>query len=143
VKARAHCLIASLAACTWPGFAAEDAASPSAIAKLAQTGELSCRPSLPAFCNNVHVSCSGQTSIKTFPFKLRATPSQGTIESAPETEALRTLYENARIEWDSQGRYVLLLAQQASGYIKLLADGSYSFRTYAQGVGAMSIGRCN
>ncbi len=129
--------------CTGTGFAAEGDVAPSAVAKLAQTGELSCRPSLPAFCGNMHVSCSGQTSIKTFPFKLRATPSQGTIESAPETEALRTLYENARIEWDSQGRYVLLLPHQAGGYIKLLSDGSYSFRYYAQGVGAMSIGRCN
>ena len=143
MNARTHCLVVSLAACTSPGFAAEGDAASSMVAKLAQTGELSCQPSVPAFCGNLHVSCSGQTSIKTFRFKLRATPSQGTIESAPETEALRAPYENARIEWDSQGRYVLLLPQQASGYIKLLSDGTYSFRDYAQDVAVMSIGRCN
>ena len=143
VNTRAHCLIVTLAACTSAGFAAEGDASPSVVAKLAHTGELSCQPSVPAFCGNMHVSCSGQTSIKTFLFKLRATPSHGTIESAPETEAMRTLYENGRIEWDGQGRYVLLLPRHASGYIKLLSDGTYSFRYYAQGVGVMSIGRCN
>jgi hypothetical protein len=140
---RAHHLVVSLAMFSSPGLAAESNAPQSAIAKLAQTGEVSCQPSLPAFCGNVHVSCSGRTSIKTFPFKLRANDSHGTIESAPGTESLRMQYENGRVEWDNEGMYVILLPRVASGYIKLLSDGTYSFRHYSQHVGVMSIGRCN
>jgi hypothetical protein len=91
----------------------------------------------------MHVACSGQTSIKTFPFKLRANHSHGTIESAPEAEAPPMQYENARVEWDREGMYVVLLPRGASGYIKLLSDGTYSFRHYPQHIAVMSVGRCN
>jgi hypothetical protein len=37
----------------------------------------------------------------------------------------------------------MLLPRRASGYVKLLADGTYSFRHYSQHIGVMSIGRCN
>ena len=129
-----------LGACT--GEAASEAPS-SALAKLAQTGELWCRPSWPVFCGNVHVSCSGQTSIQAFSFKLRADAGVGTIESGPEPEGLQATYENARAEWDRDGAYVILQPRRASGYIKLLADGSYSFRHYTRHAAVMSIGRCN
>jgi Protein of unknown function (DUF3617) len=122
---------------------AEGSAPPSALAKLAQTGEAFCQPTQPAFCSNMHVSCSGQTSIKTFPFKLRANISHGTMESAREPEGLQIQYENARVEWDPEGTYVILFPHRASGYIKLLSDGTYSFRHYSQHNAVMSIGRCN
>lgn len=126
-----------------PACAAEGNATRSVVAKLAQTGEVSCHPALPSFCTNMHVSCSGQTSLKAFPFKLRANPSQGTIESAPGTESIRVQYEDGRVVWDKDGAYVMLLPRLASGYIKLLADGTYSFRHYSQHIGVMSIGRCS
>lgn len=140
---RALCLAVSLAALSAPGFAAENHAPPSVVAKLGQGGEVSCHPSLPTFCGNMHVACSGSTSIKTFPFKLRANRSYGTIESAPEAERLRMRYENARVEWDEGGMYVILFPRVESGYIKLLSDGTYSFRHYSQDTGVMSVGRCN
>lgn len=140
---RALCIVVSLAMLSSPACAAESDATRSVVAKLAQTGEVSCLPTLPSFCSNMHVSCAGQTSIKSFPFKLKANLSHGTIESAPETESLRIQYENGRLEWDKGGMYVILLPRLASGYIKLLADGTYSFRHYAQHIGAMSIGRCS
>jgi hypothetical protein len=133
----------ALAGFSSAGIAPGSDAPQSAILKLAQTGEVSCQPSLPFFCSNVHVSCSGQTSIETFPFKLRATLTQGTIESAHETEAFRMQYENGRVEWDRGGTYVILLPRLTNGYIKLLSDDTYSFRHYSQHGGVMSIGRCH
>jgi len=136
-------LVAGLVAFSSPGFAAGSDAPQSAIAKLAQTGEVACQPSLPFFCGNLHVSCSGQTSIETFPFTLKAGVSHGTIDAAPGTEGLRAQYENGRIEWDKEGTYVILFPRLAGGYIKLLVDGTYSFRHYSRDVGVMSIGRCH
>ena len=126
------------------GFAAANDAPQSAIAKLRQTGEVSCKPILPFFCANMHVSCAGQTAIETFAFKLRATRTHGSIDSAPETESLRRQFENGRVDWDSAGAYVVLHSSQMnSGYIKLNADGTYNFRFYPLNDGVMSLGRCN
>lgn len=136
-------LVAGLVAFSAPGFAAGSDALQSTIAKLAQTGEVSCRPSLPFFCGNLHVSCSGQTALETFPFTLKAGVSHGTIDSAPDKEDLRAQYENGRVEWDKEGTYVILFPRLAGGYIKLLADGTYSFRHYSRDMGVMSIGRCH
>jgi len=122
--------------------ATEGDAPRSAVAKLAASGEVSCRPTLPFFCGNMHVSCAGLTSIATFPFKLRATAVAGTIESAPGTESLQGPYQNGRVTWDPAGAYVIVLPGSGGGYVKLLADGSYSFRHYAQHGAAMSLGRC-
>ena len=123
--------------------ATEGDAPRSAVAMLAASGEVSCRPTLPFFCGNMHVSCAGLTSIATFPFKLRATALVGTIEAAPGTESLRSPYENGRVEWDPAGIYVIVLPGSGGGYVKLLADGSYSFRHYAQHGAAMSLGHCD
>lgn len=136
-------LVAGLVAFSAPGFAAGSDALQSTIAKLAQTGEVACQPSLPFFCSNLHVSCSGQTAIETFPFTLKAGVSHGTIDSVPDTEGLRAQYENGRVEWDEEGEYVILFPRSASGYVKLLADGTYSFRHYSRNLGVMSTGRCH
>lgn len=112
------------------------------VGQLATTGEVSCQPTLPFFCSNMHVSCAGLTSIATFRFKLRATGVAGTIESAPGTESVRAPYENGGVEWDPAGAYVIVLPRTGGGYIKLFADGGYSFRHYAQHGAAMSLGRC-
>ena len=139
----AHHAILGLTVFSLVGFAVAGNAPDSAIARLAQTGEVSCQPSLPYFCSNMHVSCSGQTTIETFPFKLRANPGEGSIESAPGTASLRMQYENGRVEWDREGTYVILRPRLANGYIKLLSDGTYSYRYYSEHAGVMSIGRCN
>ena len=59
------------------------------------------------------------------------------------SEAWRLLSEHGRIEWDRDGAYAILIPPQGSGYIKLLSDGSYSFRHYAPHGAVMSIGRCS
>jgi hypothetical protein len=81
--------------------------------------------------------------MKTFPFKLRATFTDGSIEPTSDTEGIRAQYESGRVEWESDGAYVILRPRLANGYIKLLSDGTYSFRHYAQHVGTMSRGHCN
>ena len=140
---RTHHLVVSLTLFGSSGFATESTAPQTAITKLAKTGAVSCQPALPSFCSNLHVSCSGQTPINTFPFKLRANLLHGSIESEPEPEGLQRQYENGRVEWDREGMYVIVLPRLASGYIKMLSDGTYSFRHYSQHVGVMSVGRCN
>jgi hypothetical protein len=140
---RTHSFAVGLALFGSPGVATEGGAPQTAVAKLALTGEVFCRPSQPYFCSNMHVSCSGRTSIETFSFTLKANQSQGTIEPASGAESLAVQYADGRIEWDREGQYVILLPRLAGGYIKLLADGTYSFRHYAQDAGVMSIGRCS
>ena len=137
-------LILSLASFAAPGFAAGSDAPQSATAKLTQAGEISCQPVFPVFCSNIHVACSGPSSMKTFPFKLRATTTAGSIESNSDTGGIREQYENARVEWESGGASVILRPRQASGYVKLLSDGTYVIRHYvAPHTATMSRGNCD
>ena len=123
-------------------LAAGDASAPGALARLAQSGEAACQPTAPYFCANMHVSCAGQTTLRAFPFTLRANRTRGAIESDPEHEAVRKPFDDAFIEWEEGGAAVILRPRIHSGYIKLLADGSYSFRHYTPHGAVMSIGRC-
>ena len=125
------------------GFAAGKDAPRTAIAKLAQTGRVACQPTLPLFCGNIHVACSGRSTPRTFPFELRATFSHGWIESRSDTSGIKELYENGRIDWENEDAYVIFRPQGRNGYIKLLANGEYSFRHYSQNDATMSIGHCD
>ncbi len=118
--------------------AAETADTP--LRKLRQGGEVSCQAKEPVFCENVHVRCSGRTSVRTFPFALRA--AAGTIELVTATPEFQRGYQDASVEWDNDGTYVLLQPKRTNGYVKLLADGKYVFRHYIGSVGVMSLGTC-
>jgi hypothetical protein len=136
-------LAASLCVCACAASAADPSAASSAVDKLARSGEVACQPRLPYFCSNLHVACAGQTSIKAFAFKLKANGSRGSIESAADPDDVLVSYGNGRVEWDRDGAYAILLPSQGSGYIKLLSDGSYSFRHHAPHGAVMSMGRCS
>lgn len=125
------------------GFAAGRDAPRTAIEKLSQTGTVACRPTLPFFCSNIHVACSGRSTLRTFPFKLRANPSNGWIETDADTTGIKELYENGRIDWENEDTYVIFRPPGTNGYIKLLANGEYSFRHYSQNDATMSIGHCD
>lgn len=116
--------------------------SPTAIAKLAQAGAVSCQPAHPVFCSNIHVSCAGPSSLRTFPFKLRATRAQGSIESVSDSDGVAQQYVDGRVEWNDKDGYLILRPRQGNGYLKMLADGSYSFRHYARDDATMSRGHC-
>lgn len=132
----------ALALSAFPSVAAGGEAARARAAIAAQAVEVGCQPTLPYFCSNIHVACSGRTQTRTFAFRLRAQPGRGWIESASDTSGIRKLYENGRVDWGARAAYVLLRPRGADGYIKLLADGSYSFRYYARDAALMSQGRC-
>lgn len=114
-----------------------------AIAKLARTGEVSCQPAMPVFCSNIHVSCSGPSATKAFPFKLRATSTRGSLESKSDAAGMTEQFESGRVEWGNENGYVILYSHQTNGYVKMLADGRYSFRHYSQYAATMSRGHCD
>lgn len=114
-----------------------------AAALRARAVAVHCKPALPFFCTNIHVSCSGRTELQTFAFELKAQSDRGSIESAADSAGIQALYESGRVHWDPEAAYVILRARGTRGYIKLLADGRYSFRHYAQDGGLMSHGHCN
>lgn len=90
----------------------------------------------------MHVRCSGRTSVATFEFKLRTGAGTGKVELLTNSEEFQQRYENANVEWDKDGGYVLLTPQAGNGYVKLLADGKYVFRHYIRSAGVMSLGHC-
>lgn len=124
------------------GVAMPGQAAPDAISRLLQAGEVVCEPALPVFCGNIHVTCAGPSSIKSFAFRLRAAGTQGALESHADDGDVARPYANARVEWGEAAAYVILWPQQGNGYVKLLADGSYSFRHYAPLGALMSRGEC-
>ena len=114
----------------------------SPLVTLRQGGELSCQPSLPHFCENMHVRCAGQTAIATFPFRLRVAPGSNSVALAASDEDNQRQYESATVEWAEDGSCLLLSPRSSNGYVKLLEDGKYVFRHYIQGRGVMSLGHC-
>ncbi len=130
--------------CAVAGVAAAADAPPGAITTLLKAGAVACQPAMPLFCSNIHVACAGPSSMRALPFTLKATRSAGAIDiGAADTAGLRELYADARVEWDRDDGYVILWPAQASGYVKLLADGTYVVRHYTSPYAAtMSRGRC-
>jgi hypothetical protein len=112
------------------------------LSTLRQGGVVSCQPKLPYFCENVHVRCSGRTSVATFPFRLRVTGNAGSLEVASAAEEVQRKYENAIVEWIKDDGYVLLSPKASNGYLKVFSDGKYVFRHYVRNVGVMSLGYC-
>jgi hypothetical protein len=115
---------------------------PDAVFKLKHEGYIACEPSGAHFCVNMHVSCAGKTTVPTFPFRLRVTPTGVALEAPQYAEAITERYGSGRLEWNSQGRYVVVRPAWSSGYIKIFQDGKYVFRHYPQAEGLMSRGTC-
>lgn len=112
------------------------------LAKVRAAGAVSCQPSHPVFCSNVHVTCVGPTRTPTFPFRLRATATSGSLVPIGDPSALDGLYDNATATWDAPTQSLILEPPGAKGYVRLQSDGRYVFRYYVGAVGIMSLGRC-
>jgi membrane protein YqaA with SNARE-associated domain len=109
----------------------------------ARTVDVQCVPALSVFCHNIHVSCAGPTDLRTFQFKLRVASDRGWIEAGRDGADFQQQYANAHIAWDNADGSVILTPRGRPGYIKLLADGRFSFRHYPDDTGGvMSYGRC-
>ena len=93
-----------------------------------------CKPALPVFCRNIHVSCSGKTTIPALPFEVFMTGSSATVAFGKSKE---------RIAGSVTGRgdRVVRLSQSRD-WIRIQTDGRYSHRTYRDGHAAMSSGVC-
>jgi hypothetical protein len=124
------------------GAAAVNETDAGVLLRLRQAAEVSCQPTLPYFCENMHVRCSGQTSLPAFQFKVRTTSGAASLELTAAPEDFQQRYEGANVEWAVDGSYVLLWPKATNGYVKLLPDGKYVFRHYIQGLGVMSLGQC-
>jgi hypothetical protein len=114
----------------------------SPLVALRQGRELSCQPTLPYFCENMHVRCAGRTAVATFPFALRAAPGLDSVALVASDADDQLPYEHAKVEWAEDGSYLLISPRNTNGYVKLAADGKYVFRHYIQGRGVMSLGHC-
>jgi hypothetical protein len=132
-------LLCTLALVTGHGAGAQQ---PDAVSKLKREGRVACEPSGAYFCVNMHVSCAGRTAVPTFPFSLRVTPAGAALEAPPRAEAFVERYARGRVEWSSDGHYVIVRPASSNGYIKLFQDGMYVFRHYPQAEGIMSRGTC-
>lgn len=137
-----HLLASGIAWLAAAGAAVANGADTAPLLKLRQAGEVSCQPTLRYFCENMHVRCSGQTSVPTFEFRLRTTSGAASLELITASEEFQQRYESANVEWAADGSYALLWPKAANGYVKLLPDGKYVFRHYIQGLGVMSLGQC-
>lgn len=137
-----HLLLFGIAWLSSSGDVVADEADVAAFFARRQAGEVACTPTLPYFCENMHVRCAGRTTVPTFEFKLRTTASAGPVQLLAASEEFQKIYENADVEWGKDGDYVLLSPKAAKGYVKLVSDGKYVFRHYLQSVGVMSLGHC-
>jgi hypothetical protein len=108
----------------------------SVTAELARTGAVTCRPTLKHFCRNIHVGCSGRSSIATFTFVVTTQDGQARVQATPVAGEVRS----GPIEWTDD--YAIVWLRPTPDYIKVTADGNYSFRHYANGTAYMSYGNC-
>ena len=105
---------------------------------LAEKGRVECQPAIPFFCRNIHVSCSGQSTIRTQPFELIVTGERGMLvydmgkPAGPDSGPVRIADD-----------YALLRLRPDADYVRVEADGRYSFRIYLKGIALMSHGTCS
>ena len=67
------------AGCLLLAVASAGAQPPDAVSRLKREGHVACKPSVPYFCVNLHVTCAGKTAVPTFHFGLRTTPNGAAI----------------------------------------------------------------
>ena len=120
-----------------PAFA--DAAPTAVTERLAREETARCRPAVDVFCRNIHVSCSGRSSIPTAPFELQIRNGRARLAQSGSVVAVD---DTAPIEWAVGRAYFIVRLQPRPGYLKILADGTYSQRIYVGETAYMSYGRC-
>jgi len=113
------------------------------LEKLKRNAKLSCKPTEPNFCLNMHVSCAGKTNYQAFAFNLQATEKNGHLTATKEFDQFSDLYASANVQWSSDNSYVIFSPANGKGYIKMFDSGKYVFRYYPiNQEGIMSLGMC-
>ena len=130
------------AGCLLLAVASAGAQPPDAVSRLKREGHVACKPSIPYFCVNLHVTCAGKTAVPTFHFGLRTTPNGAALDAPADAQVFVEAYAGGGVDWSSDGQHVIVRPAQSRGYIKLFRDGSYVFRHYPRDEGVMSLGTC-
>ena len=107
-------------------------------AVLEEKGMIRCRPAIRYFCRNIHVSCSGQSDVRTGSFDLRLSGAIGTM--AFDGETIPDVPDSGPLHF--RAGYALLRLRPDADYLKIEADGRYSLRIYRRGIALMSHGVC-
>ena len=94
-----------------------------------------CRPALPAFCQNIHVGCSGATNIPTSIVRITISGPIAQLDFEGSQTSAR-----GRI---SQGRDLVIRIIGRRDWLRIEQDGRYSHRIYRNGGAAMSYGLCD
>jgi len=119
------------------------AAKESVTDELARNATVTCQPALHYFCRNIHVGCSGRSSIPTFTFDVtvgndRASLMQKTPVESPPGPPPRS----GPVSWADDNGYAIVWLHPTPDYLKIVADGTYSFRHHSRGTAYMSYGSC-
>lgn len=110
--------------------------------RLERTGAMGCRPALRHFCANVHVGCAGRSSIPAPAFVVSLRDGRLHLEDPRSAPAAHAPTPRGELEWAHDRSYALARLQPPAGYLKIVADGSYSYRIYRRGKAYMSYGAC-
>ena len=118
------------------------AAPESVTSALARTGTASCKPALAFFCRNIHVRCSGRSTIPTFAFDITINAGQAVLKPTGDNGEATMAPRSGPVEWANDQAYVIVWLRPRPGYLKIAADGRYIFRHYFRDTGYMSYGSC-
>jgi len=123
--------------------AANVTATDSVTDELARNGTVTCQPTLDYFCRNIHVGCSGRSSIPTFTFDVTMNKDRASLtqKAAVETRTVPAV-RTGPASWADDNGYVIVWLRPSMDYLKIVAGGSYSFRHYSGGTAYMSYGQC-
>ena len=95
---------------------------------------LSCRPQLPVFCRNIHVSCSGRTKVRTSMIEILISGEKARLVFAgAEPDIFATVWK---------GRDLVIRFNTSRNWMRIEPDGRFSHRIYLQKGAAMSYGMC-
>ncbi len=95
---------------------------------------MSCAPSLPQFCANIHVGCAGRSKLATSAFRITIRRNQSRVEFAAGTgwPAVAT----------QSGGDLILRPEGGRDWIRIQPDGTFSQRIYRKGRALMTHGKC-
>jgi hypothetical protein len=119
-------------------------ASPTSVtAELARRGTATCEPAQAFFCENIHVGCSGRSTIRTVSFDITIKAKHAWLKQRTDTREPTMAPRSGPIEWANDDAYVIVWLRPRPDYLKISSDGSYSFRHTSGGTATMSNGICH
>ena len=119
-------------------------ASPKSVtAELARRGTATCVPARAFFCENIHVGCSGRSTIPTVSFDIAIKGEHAWLKQTADTGEPTMAPRSGPIEWENDDAYVIVWLRPRPDYLKISSDGRYSFRHTSRGTAIMSNGTCH